>query len=138
MALICDTGPLFAAMDQSDPDHDACRDLLERSTEVLVVPAPVLVELEWLSTSRLGPMAFDTLLASVEDGGLVVRDIDASDWSRVRELCRRYTDMPLGLVDASVVVAAERLDERVIASLDQLHVGVVRPAHTPSLALLPG
>ena len=137
MALIVDTGPLFAAMDRRDPDHLACRDLIESTTEPLVVPAPVMVEVEWLSSSRLGPAAFDAVLASVEDGGLTVRDLDRDDWARVRSLCATYVDLPLGLVDASVVVTAERLDEQVIASLDRRHFSVVRPLHVPSLGLVP-
>lgn len=138
MALIVDTGPLFASMDRSDPDHDACRDLLGSATTPIVVPAPVLVEVEWLASSRLGPQAVDALLGSVEDGGLFVRDLDAADWARVRALCRAYADLPLGLVDASVVVTAERLGEPLVATLDRRHFSVVRPRHVPSLALVPG
>ena len=138
MALIVDTGPLFAAMDRSDPDHIACRELLETAREPLVVAVPVLVEVEWLATSRLGPLAFDTVLASVADGGMVVRELDLADWARVRSLCRTYADLPLGLVDASVVVTAERLEKRTIASLDRRHFSVIRPRHVPSLSLVPG
>jgi predicted nucleic acid-binding protein len=138
VALIVDTGPLFASMDRNDPDHLACRELLETHGDQLVVPAPVLVEVEWLATSRLGPLAFDAVLASVEDGGLAVRDLDRDDWARVRALSRTYSDLPLGLVDASVVVTSERLEERTIASLDHRHFRVVRPRHVPTLALVPG
>lgn len=138
MALIVDTGPLFAAMDRSDPDHHACRELLESATVQLVVTVPVLVELEWLATSRLGSGAFDSVLASVEDGGLLIHDLDADDWRRVRTLCSRYADLPLGLVDASVVAVAERLEEPVVATLDRRHFGVVRPRHVPALTLVPG
>ena len=94
VALIVDTGPLFAAMDRSDPDHHACRELLETAREPLVVSVPVLVEVEWLATSRLGPLAFDSVLASVADGGMVVRELDLADWARVRSLCRTYADLP--------------------------------------------
>ena len=137
MALIVDTGPLFAAMDRSDPDHRACRELLETTTEPLVVTVPVLVELEWLATSRLGATAFDAVLASVEDGALRIEDLDAEDWARVRALCSTYADLPLGLVDASVIAMAERLNEWVVATLDRRHFSVVRPRHVPALALVP-
>ena len=44
MALILDTGPLYAALDldRSDADYAACRALIEASSEELVIPAPVL------------------------------------------------------------------------------------------------
>jgi predicted nucleic acid-binding protein len=55
----------------------------------------------------------------------------------VRELCRRYEDLPLGLADAAVIAIAERLGERSIATLDHRHFSVVRPRHVRSLSLLP-
>ncbi len=138
MALIVDTGPIFAAMDLGDPDHRACRDLLRDADEQLIVTVPVLVEVEWLSSRRLGQATFDQVLASVADGGLVVHDLDASAWNRVLELRRRYADMDLGLVDASVIAAAEQLGENKVATLDQRHFRAVRPVHVPTLRLLPG
>lgn len=132
-----DTGPLFAAMDVGDPDHVACRDLLRDTNERLIVTVPVLVETEWLSDSRLGVGAFDLLLASVADGGLTLHDLDLEGWSRIRELRIRYSDRLLGMVDASVIVAAEHLGEEKIATLDHRHFRVVRPSHVPSFTLLP-
>ena len=41
MALICDTGPLLAALDAADPDHPACAQLLQEADEDLLVPALV-------------------------------------------------------------------------------------------------
>ena len=43
MALICDTGPLLAALDAADADHRDCARLLTEAEEDLVVPALVLV-----------------------------------------------------------------------------------------------
>jgi len=102
-----------------------------------VVPAPVLVELDWLSNARGLPRVRDAVLESVEEGSLAVVELQASDYARIRELCRRYEDLPLGLVDASVVVVAERLDEPKVATLDHRHFSVVRPRHVRSLRLLP-
>lgn len=47
MALILDTGPLYASLDRSDQDHAACRALIEAADEPLVIPAPVLVEVDY-------------------------------------------------------------------------------------------
>jgi predicted nucleic acid-binding protein len=40
-------------------------------------------------------------------------------------------------VDASVIVAAERLGVTDIATLDRRHFGVVRPSHIDSFGLFP-
>lgn len=137
MALICDTGPLYAAIDRADEDHAACAQLLARASEQLVVPAPVVVELDWLVSSRLGPVAFDAFLADVEDGRVRVVDLARTDYPRVRELCTRYADLPLGFVDAAVLAVVERFGETKLATLDQRHFRIVRPRHVASLLLLP-
>jgi predicted nucleic acid-binding protein len=47
--LILDTGPILALLDTADPDHDRCVSMVAEIDEDLVVPAPVLVELDyWL------------------------------------------------------------------------------------------
>ena len=53
MALILDTGPLYASLDRSDADHQACRRMIEEATEALIVPAPVLVEVDYWIHRRL-------------------------------------------------------------------------------------
>ena len=137
MALICDTGPRYAAMDEADQDHAACAALLVTSREPLVVPAPVLVELDWLAGRRLGPTAFAAFMADVVDGRIQLLDLTRGDYARVREISVRYADLPLGFVDAAVVAVAERLGEYKLATLDHRHYHVVRPRHTPAFILLP-
>ena len=80
MALICDTGPLSAAMDRADQDHDACARLLERTDEQLIVPSPVLVEVDWLAGQRLHPDAFLSFLADIDAGRLGIVDVEMDDY----------------------------------------------------------
>ena len=138
MALICDTGPLYAAMDRSDADHEVCAQLLAGSVEQLLVPAPVVVELDWLAGDRLGSEPFSAFLADLEDGAVTVVDLVPTDYVRVRELLARYADLKLGFVDAAVVAVVERLGERKLATLDHRHFGTIRPRHVQALQLLPG
>src|SRR5262249_54821672 len=103
VALICDTGPLYAGMDRADADHELCAALLPGSREQLVVPAPVIVELDWLAGNRLGPGPFLAFLADLAEGAIAVVDLVRADYVRVRELLLRYTDLRLGFVDAAIV-----------------------------------
>ncbi len=48
MALVLDTGPLYAALDRRDRNYQRCRRLVEATRERLVVPSPVLVEVDQL------------------------------------------------------------------------------------------
>ena len=137
MALICDTGPLYAAMDIADQDHVACARLLETTDEQVLVPSPVVVELDWLVGQRLGPDAFLSFLADSLDGLLEVVDLQTQDYLRVRELLDRYRDLGLGFVDAAVLSVVERLGETKLATLDHRHFTVVRPRHVPAIRLVP-
>lgn len=134
--MITDTGVVYAAMDRGDPSHTVCVELLQRTGDPLVVPSPVLVELDWLGDAR-GTPVLDTMLESVESGAIEVVDLAAADYSRIRELCRQYRDLGLGMVDASVVAVAERLGEDTIATLDHRHFSVVRPRHVDAFTLVP-
>jgi len=85
VALICDTGVLYAAIDEFDADHGACAELLLDPPEELAVPAPVVVEREWLVASRMGFDQFDGFLQSVELGALDVVALEIGDYGRIRE-----------------------------------------------------
>jgi uncharacterized protein len=137
VALICDTGPLYAGMDRADADHEPCAELLASSAEQLLVPAPVIVELDWLAANRLGPAPFLAFLADLADGAIAVVDLVRADYVRARELLVRYADLKLGFVDAAIVAVVERLGERKLATLDHRHFGTIRPRHVETLELLP-
>lgn len=55
MALILDTGPLYASLDRGDSDHVAGRRLIEGANEPLIIPAHVLVEVEYWIHARPHP-----------------------------------------------------------------------------------
>ena len=137
MALILDTGPLYASLDRSDQDHVACRALIEGAHEALVIPAPVLVEVDYWIQQRLNPGVLVALLADIEAGAYVVADLVSEDYTRIRELCDRYADADIGFVDAAVLAIVERLGESKLATLDRRHFGLLRPRHLESIELLP-
>jgi predicted nucleic acid-binding protein len=137
MALVCDTGPLLAALDAADPDHRACADLLTTGTEDLVVPTLVLAELDYWCQERLGARAWLIFLDDVLAGSYRIEALAPADVRRCRELQQTYDDLRLGVVDASVVALLERLREPKVATLDHRHFATVRPAHTDGLGLVP-
>lgn len=138
MALILDTGPLYASLDRSDADHVACRSLIESASEPLVIPSPVLVEVDYWISQRLQPGALVALLADIGDGAYAVEDLTVADYRRVGELADRYADSDIGFVDAAVMAIVERLDEPKLVTLDRRHFGIIRPRHRASIDLLPG
>lgn len=136
--LICDTGPIVAALIPRDPDHESCAEVLRRFAGRLAVPAPVLTEAAVFLLGSYGERPHLRLLEAVAAAELEVLDLDHADHGRVAQLCRIYRDLPLDQVDASVVALAERHGQRRVASIDHRHFGIVRLADGRVLELLPG
>lgn len=137
MALVLDTGPLLAALDAADPDHEPCARLLLEAEEDLLVPALVLAEVDYWCHRRLGADAWLAFLDDVLSGVYDVESPVGEDLHRARGLQAAYADLRLGVVDASVIALAERLGEARIATLDRRHFSVVRPRHVDAFELLP-
>lgn len=132
-----DTGPLLAALDAADPQHSPCAALLLEADEDLVVPALVLAELDYWCHKRLGPDVWLAFLDDLLEGAYRAENLSAADLVRCRALQHEYAELRIGVVDASVLALVERLHEPKLATLDHRHFGVVRPAHTEALRLLP-
>jgi uncharacterized protein len=77
------------------------------------------------------------LLDAIIVGELSVIDLITDDCVRAVALIRQYSDLGLGLVDASVIAIAERLGITPIATLDHRDFAVVRPLHVAALELVP-
>jgi predicted nucleic acid-binding protein len=137
VALVLDTGPLLAALDAADPDHERCAALLSEAEEDLVVPMLVLAELDYWCHRRLGVDAWIVFLDDLLAGAYRVEAATAADLRRCRELQTMYDDQALGVVDASVLALLERLGEDRLATLDHRHFAMLRPAHVEALRLLP-
>ena len=135
--IVCDTGPLVAAVDADDHHHDECLELLETVEGPLIVPVTVAVEVCQLVERVRGAAAEAAFLRSLVGGDLVLEPIGPGDLARAAELVDTYADLPLGMVDASVVAVAERLRITELATLDRRHFSVVRPTHAAAFTLVP-
>ena len=137
MALVLDTGVIYAALDENDRDHEACEALIADCGEQLIVPEPVLVELEyWLRKTT----TIDVWLAFAEDvhaGAFALWHADAALLLAAAKLQARFSDQGLGFVDAAVFCTCEALGESKVATLDRRHFSVLRNAAGDALDLLP-
>lgn len=136
MALVIDSGVLYAILDSSDRDHEACTELLTEVREQRVVPAPVLTEVDWLCGDSPGTR-FPVVLDQIKSGAIEVEDLIEPDYDRITELLHTYADLRVGFVDAAVLAVVERLREPKLATLDHRHFSVMRPRHVDALELLP-
>ncbi|MDQ6807660.1 MAG: VapC toxin family PIN domain ribonuclease [Actinomycetota bacterium] len=80
---------------------------------------------------------WQTFVADLDRGAYRLHQLDERDLVRAAELEQTYESLDLGLVDATVIVACERLGETKVATLDHRDFGVVHPRHCERLTLLP-
>ena len=135
--LIVDAGLLYAAAARRDRNHQRSVDLLSAAARPLLVPALVVTEVAYLLGDRIGPHAELAFARSLEGGELLDEPVVDSDWRRIAELTEQYADLPLGIVDASVITLAERRRLDTIGTLDHRHFATVKPRHVDLFTLVP-
>jgi len=137
VALVLDTGPLYAALDRSDHNYHRCRRLIEGTNERLVVPSPVLVEVDQLFARGRAADRFVEVLDDIAAGAYLVEDLTIGDYVGAGQICERNVDYDVGFVEAAVPAIVERLDEPKLATLDHRHFGILRPRHVDTPRLVP-
>ncbi|HLI32724.1 MAG TPA: PIN domain-containing protein [Solirubrobacteraceae bacterium] len=135
--LIVDAGVLYASAAKRDKNHERSVALLSAGARPLLVPALVRTEVSYLLCDRIGAHAEVAFARALANAELVVEPVLDSDWPRIAELMEQYRDLPLGMVDASVIALAERRNAAMIATLDHRRFGVVRPQHVAAFTLVP-
>ncbi len=115
--ILVDTGPLVALFDPKDGQHRRCVRTLKGVREPIRTTVPVLTE----AFHMLGPesLGSDRLREFVVKGGLSVWFFDPATLARAFELMELYSDHPMDLADASLVVAAESLGTRKVFTVDR-------------------
>ncbi len=122
--ILADTGPLVALFDPADASHAGCAQTLESIEEPLGTTTPVLTEtFHLLSPGSLGSQRLMDFIAT---GGLVMLFMDDASLGRAFELMIQYSDAPMDLADASLVVAAEQLNLRKVFTLDRNDFAIYR------------
>jgi len=115
--ILIDTGPLIALFDPGDSQHRRCVTALKTIREPVSTTVAVLTEAFHL----LGPesVGSDRLREFVENGGITIWFFDQATLTRAFELMELYSDHPMDLADASLIVAAESLGTRKVFTIDR-------------------
>ncbi len=87
----------------------------------LVLPAPVIPEVDHLLGVRLGPKSCPTFYSGITGGSYVVVDLPTAGYRRVAALNRQFDDLDLRFVDLAVAALAESLALPRIATTDRRH-----------------
>ena len=131
--IVADTGAVLALIDADDGHHETLTAAFREDPSSWVVPWAVLPEVDYLLGAHLGSRAQDAFLTDLGRGEWVVDWGGEADLRRANEIATRYRALRLGLVDAAVIAAAERLRASAIATLDLRHFGAVAIRGRPRL-----
>ena len=137
MTLIIDSAPIVALADRSEPQREAILAVLAAEPGLLVIPAPVTAEIDYLLGQRFGPAARRAFLADLAAGRFLVESLDQDGYATVIDLDARYAGLDLGLADCALVVLAARHRTTRILSFDERHFRSVTPLHGEAFTILP-
>jgi predicted nucleic acid-binding protein len=121
VAVLLDTGIVYAYYDRSDRWHDAAEKLLRTEVGGLMLPGPVVPEVDHLLGARLGREARHVFYRGVVEASFLLIDIAQDRVARVEEIDRQFADLDLGYVDAAIVALAESLGIARVATADRRH-----------------
>jgi uncharacterized protein len=134
-AVLIDAGPLVALSDRSDPAYQVCRNVAQTMRDPMVTVWPAFTEAMYLV--RGSARAQDALWEAIEGGSIDFLLLSRDDIPRLRELMRKYRDLPMDLADAALVRVAEREGIRRIFTLDRRDFSIYRPLRLGRFLIVP-
>ena len=135
LAVLVDTGPLVALLDRSDRYHLTCQETLSSLDDSLVTVWPVVTETMYML--RAYWQAQEALWEMIEMGAVEILPLGIDDVPRMKQLMRKYRDLPMDLADAALVRVAEREQLRRIFTLDRRDFQIYRPSRIGRFVILP-
>ena len=135
MIAIVDSGPLFAAVDDKDPDHFRSVELLYRPDFDLIIPSMVVAEVCYFIAERLNASVEARFLRSLTAAHVEVESPTRNDWPLIANLVERYSDFPWAA--PTHLSRYERLGTDLILTLDDRRFGALRMTNGRPFTLLP-
>ncbi len=135
--ILHDTSGLLSALDESQRHHSACAQVLAAAAPPLLLSPLVLAELDYLLATQVGGQAQQALVDEVARGVYRLEPFSAPDIAVAGDVMRRYSNVAIGLADASIVVLAQRHSARDVLTLDERHFRTLRASSGRRFRVLP-
>lgn len=127
---MADTSGLLAALDETHPDGDAARRVVDDAGTLIVSPV-LLSELDHVGRRVLGRaaahQAIDDIACRAGQGRAVLPEVTADILDAAQGVRARYRDLQLDLADAVNVVLAARFRTNAVLTLDHRDFRTIRP-----------
>ncbi len=115
-STIIDAGPIIALFNKNDTYHTAVKEFMKTYKGKLITSWPVITEASHMLDFNV-QVQID-LLKWIRLGGLLVEELKIEDIDRIIALSAKYSDIPMDLADASLVVLSEKLNIKEIIAID--------------------
>jgi len=133
--ILVDAGPLVALIHADDRHHQQCREALASLREPMITVWPAFTEAMYLL--GFSSDAQDALWQILDSDALRIGELNEEDYPRMRELMRKYHDLPMDLADAALVRLAERESIHRVFTIDRRDFQVYRPKGIRRFDILP-
>ncbi len=130
IVVVADTSGLLAALDQTHPDGEAARRVLDDAGTLVVSPV-LLSELDHVARRVLGRdaahQAIDDIRHRAGEGRAVLPEVTAGILDTAQNVRARYSDLRLDLADAVNVAFADQFRTNAMLTLDRRDFRAIRP-----------
>ena len=135
--IVVDTSGLLAALFPDQRRHAECARVLTEMEGPFILSPFVLAELDYLVAKLANVETELRLLHEVASGAYALAPFLAGEVQEANSLIEQYSDLGIGLADASMVVLARRHRTRDVLTLDERHFRALTGPGERSFRILP-
>jgi len=134
MRVVIDTGPWVALIDRSESMHAECVNWFRQFDGEIYSSEAVLTEVLYLL--NFSNLAQSAAIEFVLEGAITLVPSSIESLKTVRELMKKYKDLPMDFADATLVSMAQDLSIYHAITLDKKHFNIYR-VHGKAFGVLP-
>lgn len=113
---LIDAGPIIALFNKNDKYHHQIKSFLKGYVGSLSTTWPVVTEVSHMLSFNVQTQI--DFLKWIQLGGVIINEINGKDIERIIQLSQKYSNIPMDLADASLIVLSEKLDVKRIITID--------------------
>ncbi len=114
--ILIDAGPIIALFNKNDKYHEKIKIFMKNYEGKLISTWPVVTEVSHMLDFNIQTQI--DFLTWIKLGGVSVENLEKEDLNRIIELSKKYSDIPMDLADASLIVLSEKMKIKQIITID--------------------
>ncbi len=135
--VLVDSSFLVAAYDRDSARHQETNEIIEGFRSQLIVPEVVFTEVVYLLKRNGGVRTAVHFLRDLNNLHPDIVNMTSDDLQRAADIMEQYTTVSFDFVDCCLMALSERLNIRVVFTLDRRDFTIFRPRHIDYLRVLP-